>query len=34
MIYEVIDVPAISGGRYLDLVMDGERDEALAYFKS
>lgn len=30
---KVIDVPAVSGGRYLELVMDGERDEALAYLK-
>jgi|YNPNPStandDraft_1061719.scaffolds.fasta_scaffold07896_2 hypothetical protein len=30
---KVIDVPAASGGRYLELVMDGERDEALAYLK-
>jgi len=30
----VIDVPAVADGRYLDLVMDGERDEALAYLAS
>jgi pyruvate,water dikinase len=30
---KVIDVPALTGGRYLELVMDSERDEALAYFK-
>jgi pyruvate,water dikinase len=28
---KVIDVPAVTGGRYLELVMDGEEDEALAY---
>jgi hypothetical protein len=28
---KVIDVPAVTGGRYLELVMDGEQDEALAY---
>ncbi|HET91081.1 MAG TPA: phosphoenolpyruvate synthase [Chloroflexi bacterium] len=27
----VIDVPAVTGGRHLELVMDDERDEALAY---
>jgi hypothetical protein len=31
---KVIDVPAVTGGRYLELVMDGERDEALAYLTS
>lgn len=31
---KVIDVPAVADGRYLDLVMDGERDEALAYLAS
>ncbi|RLC67604.1 MAG: hypothetical protein DRI48_01865, partial [Chloroflexi bacterium] len=30
---KVIDVPAATGGRYLELVMDNERDEALAYLK-
>ncbi len=30
---KVIDVPAVTGGRYLELVMDSERDEALAYLK-
>ena len=30
---KVIDVPAATGGRYLELVMDGERSEALAYLK-
>jgi len=30
---KVIDVPAVTGGRYLELVMDGEQDEALAYLK-
>ncbi|HEY67936.1 MAG: phosphoenolpyruvate synthase [Chloroflexi bacterium] len=28
---KVIDVPAFTGGRYLELVMDGEQDEAMAY---
>jgi len=28
---KVIDVPAVTGGRYLELVMDGEQEEALAY---
>ena len=28
---KVIDVPAVTGGRYLELVMDSEEDEALAY---
>lgn len=31
---KVIDVPAVTGGCYLELVMDGERDEALAYLTS
>jgi len=26
-------VPAVAGGRYLELVMDSEQDEALAYLK-
>ena len=30
---KVIDVPAVTRGRCLELVMDGERDEALAYLK-
>jgi hypothetical protein len=30
---QVIDVPAATGGRYLELVMDSEQDEALAYLK-
>jgi hypothetical protein len=30
---KVIDIPATAGGRHLELVMDGERDEALAYLK-
>jgi hypothetical protein len=30
---KVIDVPAVTGGRYLELVMDGEEDEALAYLR-
>ncbi len=30
---KVIDVPAVTGGRYLELVMDSEQDEALAYLK-
>jgi pyruvate,water dikinase len=29
----VIDVPAVTGGRYLELVMDSEHSEALAYLK-
>jgi hypothetical protein len=29
----VIDVPAVTGGKYLELVMDNEEDEALAYLK-
>jgi len=28
---KVIDVPAVTGGRYLELVMDSEQEEALAY---
>jgi hypothetical protein len=28
----VIDVPAVSGGRFLEIVMNGEQEEALAYF--
>ena len=28
---KVIDVPSASGGRYLEVVMDGEQEEALAY---
>jgi len=28
---KVIDVPAVASGRYLELVMDSEEDEALAY---
>ena len=28
---KVIDVPAVTGGQYLELVMDSEEDEALAY---
>jgi hypothetical protein len=31
---KVIDVPAASQGRLMELVMDGERDEALAYLTS
>ncbi len=31
---KVIDVPEVAGGRYVELVMDGERDEALAYLKA
>jgi hypothetical protein len=27
----VIDVPAVSGGRFLDIIMDGEQEEALGY---
>ncbi|MDE3089217.1 MAG: phosphoenolpyruvate synthase, partial [Chloroflexota bacterium] len=30
---QVIDVPAVAGGRYLEIVMDEERGEALAYLK-
>lgn len=30
---QVIDVPAVSGGRHLEIVMDEERGEALAYLK-
>jgi len=30
---KVIDVPAVTGGCYLELVMDSEQDEALAYLK-
>jgi hypothetical protein len=30
---KVVDVPAVAGGRYLELVMDSEQDEALAYLK-
>ena len=30
---KVIDVPQVTGGRYLELVMDSEQDEALAYLK-
>jgi len=30
---KVIDVPAVTGGRYLELAMDSEQDEALAYLK-
>ncbi len=29
---KVIDVPTVTGGRYLELVMDGVQDETLAYF--
>jgi len=32
-VIKVIDVPATTGGRYLELVMDSEEDEALAYLK-
>ena len=28
---KVIDVPAVTGGRYLELVMDSEQEEGLAY---
>jgi len=31
---KVIDVPAVTGGRYLELVMDSEQEEALAYLKA
>jgi hypothetical protein len=30
---QVVDVPAVAGGRYLEIVMDEERGEALAYLK-
>ncbi len=30
---KVIDVPSLAGNRYLELVMDSEQDEALAYLK-
>ncbi len=30
---KVIDVPATTAGRYLELMMDSEQDEALAHFK-
>ncbi len=30
---KVIDVPAVAEGRYLELVMNGEQDRALAYLK-
>lgn len=30
---KVIDVPAVADGRYLEIVMDGEDDEALGYLK-
>lgn len=30
---KVIDVPASTGGRYIDLVMDDEQDEVLAYLR-
>lgn len=30
---KVIDIPAVANGRYLEIVMDGEQNEALAYFK-
>jgi hypothetical protein len=30
---QVIDVPATTGGRYLEIVMDEDRNEALAYLK-
>jgi hypothetical protein len=29
----VIDVPAVTGGRYLEVVMDGEREQAVGYLK-
>ncbi len=32
-VIRVIDVPAETGGRYLEIVMDGEHDEALGYLR-
>jgi len=29
----VIDVPAVSGGRYLEILMNGERERAVGYLK-
>jgi hypothetical protein len=29
----VIDVPATTGGRYLEIVMDGENEQAVGYLK-
>jgi len=29
----VIDVPAVTGGRYLEIVMDGEHEQAVGYLK-
>ena len=28
---KVIDVPAVAGGRFLEIVMNGEQEEALAF---
>jgi hypothetical protein len=28
---KVIDVPAVSGGRFLEIVMNSEQEQALAY---
>jgi pyruvate,water dikinase len=30
---QVVDVPAVSEGRYLEIVMDGERERAVGYLK-
>jgi hypothetical protein len=30
----VIDVPAVTGGRYLEVIMDSERERAVAYLKA
>lgn len=29
----VIDVPAVSGGRYLEIAMNGEKEQAAGYLK-
>jgi len=29
----VIDVPAVTGGRYLEILMDGEHERAVGYLK-
>ncbi len=30
---QVVDVPSVSGGRYLEIVMDGEQERAVGYLK-
>jgi hypothetical protein len=30
----VIDVPAVTGGRYLEVVMNGEQERAVGYLKA